>query len=64
MNTLIKNNTINTTINQLDKKKEKLNIIIIKNEMKAQLAKYLHIACLYLTISTFTKAIANNNFIS
>ena len=63
MNTLIENNIINTTVNQLDKKKEKLNVIIRKKETKAQLAKYLYAVYSYPTISTFTKAIANNNFI-
>ena len=50
MNALIENNTIDTTVIQLDKKKEKLNIIIRKKERKAQLVKYLHVACPYSTI--------------
>ena len=62
MNSIIESNIIDNTIEQLNKKEYKLNIIIRKKETKIDLVKYLHTAYLYPTISTFTKAIANNNF--
>ena len=44
--------------------RHKLNIIIIKNKTKQQLANYLHGCCFAPKSSTFIRAIKNGNFIS
>ena len=50
--------------NSLDLPTKKANVIIRKKQTKQELAKYLHAACLSPPVSTFTAAIAKNNFSS
>ena len=51
------------TINN-NKLRHRLNVIIIKNKTKQQLANYLHGCCFGPKQKTFIKAIRNGNFIS
>ena len=41
-----------------------INVIIRKKQTKIDLAKYHHATCMSPTISTFVKAISNNNFLT
>ena len=43
---------------------QKANIIIRKQQTKADLAKFLHAACFVLVKTTFVKADKNNHFVS
>ena len=45
-------------------KDQSINVIMRKKQTKVDLAKYHHATCMSLTITTFTKAISNNNFIT
>ena len=47
-----------------DLDEQKAHVIIRKKQTKRQLATYLHATCLSPAVSTFTKAINNNQFIS
>ena len=55
-------NQIESYARQLDK--QQANVIIRKKQAKSNLAQYLHATCLSPPISTFIKAINNNNFVT
>lgn len=55
---------IDDLIEEFAKRDSKSNIIIRQKQSKQDLARYLHATCLSPTVSTFTTAIANNNFAS
>ena len=55
---------IDQIIQEFTSKDNKANVIIRKKQTKSNLASYLHACCLNLVITTFTRAIANNNFIT
>ena len=56
------------TIQQIDQEvkwlNQKANIIIRKKQTKVQLAQYLYATCLSPSVTTWTKAINNNQFIT
>ena len=64
MDKLIESNKVDHSINHFVKKDKQVNVIIKKKKIRMELAKYLYATYLYPLISTFTKAIANNNFSS
>lgn len=57
-------NLKNHKLASLTSKENKLNAIICKKQLRANLMKYSHTACFPPTMSRWTKAIKNNNFLS
>ena len=55
---------IDQLIQEFTSKDNKANVIIKKKQTKVTLARYLHACCLSPPITTFSKAISNNNFIT
>ena len=64
LNPIIDSIALNNTIHNFTKKDQLVNTIIRKKQIKIDLARYLHAACMFPTISTFIKVIANNNFLT
>ena len=55
---------IDQLLQEFTSKDNKANAIVRKKQTKSTLASYLHACCLNPVITTFTRAIANNNFIT
>ena len=55
---------LDSLIKEYTLRDNKVNVIIRKKQSKQDLARYLHAACLHPTVTSFTKAIAKNNFSS
>ena len=55
---------LDSLIKEYTSRDNKVNVIIRKKQSKQDLARYLHAACLHPTVTSFTKAIAKNNFSS
>ena len=64
MELLIQSNVEDITIQEYTKRDHKSNVIIRRKQTKRELAKYLHATCLSPPVTTFVKAIKNEQFLT